>query len=259
MKRFTLLLALFAIGCVQSTYAWNGLGHSTVAAIAERHLTPRAKANIAKYIDNKSIIYYATWMDNNRKIEPYTETHYWHVDYWSDDMRKDADGNPLPPKSAGETVRIIGDMGDFRSLCDSLVRINIIYLTHLVGDMHCPAHVDYQKSRMRITLDPDPKKVSFHKVWDGMVASRKHPGISPCDYAQMLDRLTAEEVAEIQKGEVMEWYDQTAEATAKIHAMVREDKVIDKKYFNDAIDIAETQIRNAGLRLAAVLNAIFDK
>ncbi len=259
MKKTLPLLALLATLCIQSASAWGNLGHSAIAALAERHLTPRAKANIERYTDGHSMVYYASWMDYNRQLDPYTETHYWHVDYWYDNMRKDEAGNPLPPKGTSEIVRIVGEMEDFRSLSDSLVSVNITYLAHLVGDTHCPAHVEFPLSKQKIFFKPWNRHMAFHKVWDGAIVDAKHPGTAPYEYAELLDRLSAGEVAAIQSGDAMEWYRQSQAATVKAHEMLSKDRVVDYSYINAAVEIADSQIRNAGLRLAKLLNAIFDK
>ncbi len=244
----------------QSLFAWGNWGHSTVAIIADRHLTPRARANIAKYIDNKSILYYASWMDYNRKFEPYKVTNDWHVDYWEESMRTDSEGNPQRPQVARQLERVIGELADFRSLNDSLVNINIKFLVHLMGDMHCPVHVNFpQGRRLKIAVEPLDCTMTYHKMWDGAVFEVKYPELSPAAYADLLDNLSRRQIAKIQKGNIEDWYNQTAAMSDEVRAMLREDLTADAKYFDDVAEAADAQILNAGLRLAAVLNAIFDK
>ena len=48
MKKFILLLAVGLSMTCTSVLAWDGKGHTTVAYIPERHLTPTAKKNIAR-------------------------------------------------------------------------------------------------------------------------------------------------------------------------------------------------------------------
>ena len=65
MKRPILLLALAATLCAtQNLFAWGRLGHATVARIAEEHLTKKARANLDKWLDGESIVYYASWLDD---------------------------------------------------------------------------------------------------------------------------------------------------------------------------------------------------
>ena len=258
MKRSILLLLLTTI-CSLSAMAWDGRGHSTIAYIAERHLTPRAKANIESYIDGRSIVYYAAWMDFNRYTPPMDVTRDWHVDYWTNEHRTDADGNPQPPCSLTQVKRIVSEMGDFRSLCDSLVSINIKYLVHLVGDMHCPVHIDFPTSRpMKVTIDKKPVKV--HAMWDAYVLSYKHNGTSPMQLSEEFDIYTPEQIAKVQSATPDDWHNETTEVSKTVIGMLPKNGVITyDNYFNKTIPYAEERITVAGYRLAAILNLIFDK
>ena len=252
----SLLLAVVATG---SLWAWGGQGHSTVAYIAEKHLTPRAKANIESYLNGRSIVYYAAWMDFNRTDPPMDVTRDWHVDYWTDDMRTDANGNPAPPCSVSQIKRIVSEMGNFRTLSDSLVTINIKYLTHLVGDMHCPVHIDFPTSRP-MKVKEGKTTIKVHKMWDGRVLDSKHNGLSPQQMAVELDRYSATEIAAFQAGTPDDWHNECLEYSKRAIDMIPANKQVDyETYFNKVIDIAENRITLAGYRLAAILNSIFDK
>ena len=65
-----------------SLYAWGPMGHDVVAAIAENNLTKKAKKNLEKLLDGKSIVYYASWMDNIQNSpywkDGYNKTKTWH-------------------------------------------------------------------------------------------------------------------------------------------------------------------------------------
>ena len=258
MKRFLTIL-LLTVSCSFSAMAWDNRGHSTIAYIAERHLTPRAKANIESYIGGRSIVYYASWMDVNRTDPPFDITNNWHVDYWTDNERTDANGNPLPPNSATQIKRIVNEMGDFRQLSDSLVNINIKFLVHLVGDMHCPVHINFPTSRpMRVKYGKQTLKV--HGMWDGKILDSKHEGTSPMQLSKDLDIYPAEVVAKAQSGTIDDWYNETVVISDKVIEMIPANKQVSySTYFNKAIHFAEDRITVAGYRLAAILNSIFDK
>ena len=258
MKKLTFLL-LFTAVFSYCAMAWDNRGHSTIAYIAERHLTPRAKANIESYIGGRSIVYYASWMDFNRSTPPMDVTRDWHVDYWTDGHRTDADGNPQPPCSLTQVKRIVSEMSNFRELSDSLVNINIKYLVHLVGDMHCPVHIDFPTSRpMKIKIDN--KTVKVHAMWDAYVLNSKHNGTSPMQLAEEFDILTSEQIAKVQSSTPDEWHNETVDVSKKVIDMIPESKKITyDNYFNEAIKYAEDRITVAGYRLAAILNSIFDK
>ena len=62
MKKNITLFICLAWCAVQSASAWNRTAHEAIAYIAEQHLTPSAKTVIEKYLDGRSIVYYAAWM-----------------------------------------------------------------------------------------------------------------------------------------------------------------------------------------------------
>ena len=64
MKKAFLLLALTAFCFVQNALAWGKSGHDAVAYIAETHLTKKAKTHLDKYLDGRSMVYYASWLDD---------------------------------------------------------------------------------------------------------------------------------------------------------------------------------------------------
>ena len=54
MKRF--ILILFLLLAAREIRAFGLAGHAAIACIAEHHLTPRARANIMRYTDHRSIV-----------------------------------------------------------------------------------------------------------------------------------------------------------------------------------------------------------
>ena len=52
MKRFLLTL-LCAVVLTTPAFGWGRLGHTTIAKVAEDHLTPKAKRQIDKYLDGR--------------------------------------------------------------------------------------------------------------------------------------------------------------------------------------------------------------
>ena len=79
MKRF--ILILFLLLAAREIRAFGLAGHAAIACIAEHHLTPRARTNIMRYTDHRSIVYYASWMDEWRRSKGYEFTTHWHIRY----------------------------------------------------------------------------------------------------------------------------------------------------------------------------------
>lgn len=129
---------------------WGREGHETIAKIAERNLTKRAKKRIEKYLGGHSIVYYAKWMDEYRKTPEYAFTDGWHtapVDarlHYSDELLNPKRGNAI--YGLESAIRILEN---YREQSDSTVAVNLKYVIHLVGDMHCPAHIKYATHDMK--------------------------------------------------------------------------------------------------------------
>ena len=179
---------VLAMGGPTVACGWGRIGHDAVAYIAECNLSPKAQRIAEKYLGH-SIVYFSSWMDDYRRSPGYEHTTYWHmapVDermYYTDEVRS----------SRGDAVceleNAIGLLKNYRQLDDSTVAANLRYVIHLVGDMHCPAHVDYPGVELWYDVSFNGKKRSYHSVWDSGIieASRKWHYV---EWQQQLDRCT---------------------------------------------------------------------
>ena len=103
MKKLLLLLfaAALSLSASEPARAWGREGHETIAKIAERNLTKRAKKRIEKYLGGHSVVYYAKWMDEYRQTPEYAFTNDWHtapVDAdlrYGDELLKPGKGNAV--------------------------------------------------------------------------------------------------------------------------------------------------------------------
>ena len=138
MKTKLFLLVCIAYYTVQSACAWNRTGHEAIAYIAERHLTSSAKTAIEKYLDGRSIVYYAAWMDQQHEHIPYKHT-----------VMVDADNEPLPPSKRPELDAMNAIMKSIDRLENRFahpkdtVALDIKFIVHLIADIHCPGHSVY--------------------------------------------------------------------------------------------------------------------
>ena len=86
-------------------------------------------------------------MDWSEAPEYVLGTTYWHMISMSkegkalpDSGRKDPNGNGMP-----HLVAAIEKLKNYKELSDSAVVINLKYVTHLMGDSHCPSHYYYEQ------------------------------------------------------------------------------------------------------------------
>lgn len=260
MKRTFFLLTIILLSIAYQSLAWNRTGHNAVAAIAERNLTPKAKERIEKYLGNKSIVYYASWMDYYRHYPEYKATSSWHTApvnkdlYYTDDLFKEP-GNAIYGLEYAMT-----NLKNYKKLSDSTVAVNLYYIIHITGDMHCPVHVKYTGVSKYKVLMGD-KETDYHTVWDGVVLDGNHQW-SYTEWADQLDRCTPQQKAAIMKGTPRDWFHETAVDCQGIYGMVEPKGTqisgkTDRVFMNNAQALADSQIMKAGYRLAKILNDLF--
>lgn len=257
MKKLLFLLAAILVGSCTAAFGWGKTGHDAIAAIAEAHLTPKARKQIERYLDGRSIIYYASWMDQVRASEPYKHTTRWHTD------RVDAAGSYLPNAKDGDAVAGIEDamakLSDLRACDDSTARVAIYCLVHLVGDMHCPSHVKYPWYK-DFKFELNGRACSFHSYWDTQVLELNHRwGYE--DYRYQLDRCTKREREALAAGTPREWLADNARLCRVLYEWISEGQRLGRAETNDFLmktqQLAEEQILRAGYRLARILNELF--
>ena len=252
MKRLV-LITLFAVFAFNS-FAWNRLGHAVAVAVAQRHLTDDAKKNIAKYIDY-DLKQDASWMDDHRKEEHLNYTDHWHS--YCVDENFNHDPNASEPKLRyGDTMRALQVAEStlrnkrYEQIPDSLVVMSIRTLIHMVPDMHCPVHVRYShKQNPRGKIEVNGKKYKgFHHLYDSM------PSIiwgktSADEVAEKIDNASKREIKKIVSGDVYDW----------VNDIAKKNVVIFDIDHTESHDLVNMQLRNAGYRLAYLLNQYFGK
>ena len=266
MKRnvTTIMLALAMLMGVHSAKAWGLVGHHIVAYIAEKHLTPETKAKCEHYLNHK-VTHYSLWMDYWRNTDPFKRSTNWHMNNVDEDFNTVGFKGKLDLDAVTQIERIVGEMskGKYRNMSDSLVAVNLKFLIHMVGDMHCPCHVGYPKS-MGLKIAPllnKGKKINHHSFWDS-APNHMHPKWNADNFLKACDTYSPKEIKKIQKGNATKWGKQNAakmmdtytywdEGTELKKLSPEQRKKIDKTMFE--------QMAYAGYRLAGILNNLMSK
>ena len=260
MKRVVLILLAVLISHVPS-FGWGREGHEAIAKIADANLKPSAKKKIEKYLGGRSIVYYAKWMDDYRTTKEYGFTTTWHVATVGEDLKY------IHTPEAGDAVyginSAVGILKDYREHPDSTVNVNIKYLLHLVGDMHCPAHIYYKGRNQNYYVDfgggyvQPRRRMKIHTVWDyGAIQATRIWGLA--DWVWELDRLPKKEVKAITAGTPQDWLEDNAQrCLLQFELSSTPEENLAQEFVNEAMPLIETQILYAGYRLAALLNSLF--
>ena len=266
MRKIT-LLAIIALAIPQLAMGWGKIGHRTIAEIAERNLTPKAKANIERYTGSTSLWEMSLWMDEVRsqKVAPYDKmTAHWHASI--------ADSDCTSPQIVRDRYRRGKDgvtaMYDFREQLKEYkqmpkdeVLVAIKCMIHIVGDFHCPAHLRYvdNENKGRFAVKFFGKPLDMHRVWDSGVVGTYHKKWDHNKYADHLNTLTKKEIKAITKGWAQEWFEDAARDCRPTLYWVDDRTIesLDKPFLEKAGPLVEQQMQKAGYRLAKALNTIF--
>ena len=273
MKRiiFAILTLAMSLGTAAEALAWGREGHAAVAYIAELNLTPRAKANIEKCIDGHSIVYYASWLDSHRAEHKVWNKHRHTCDFDCETFKPM--GKPI-----AQMKKSIQLLSDYENMTDSARRFNIYALVHTMGDFHCPGHIEFRtpdgqtkvrNSFYNVRYLTEKKPHNYHHIWDGLVITGNHSDWGYTDLGHILcDGISQERRDAILAGTLEEWFEDNAHRCNYIYevapkaaedAPFEELALVDRDMLNGFGDLANEQILRAGLRLAKVLNQLFDK
>jgi hypothetical protein len=144
------------------------------------------------------------------------------------------------------------------------------FLGHIVGDLHQPLHVAFAEDlggnliqvRWRTGNGNETTNTNLHSVWDGDISRRAGWTINPRNTAMTLNgQITAAQAAAWGVLDPEAW---AAESFALSLATayrkpdgsrVQPNETLGDAYFAAARPVLETQLKKAGVRLAALLNA----
>ncbi len=268
MKKILLLITILALGSAVEAGAWGKRNHAAIAYIAEQHMTPKAKKKVYELLDGQSMVGFASHLDYYKKemmmkVRPphtyhgkseRTIPHVFRVDSSLQSKRWYAHENLSVIEESMENLK------DYKNLDDSTRTQDILNLIHLVGDIHCPAHMIYDDNRDRdkgyFNVTFKGKQYRFHNIWDQMVIDYTFAG-GVEDLAYLADTYSKKEIKEVQSGTIWDWGTDIAARTHHIFD-VESDSELSPYYMYDNAYLALDQIARAGYRLAKVMNDLFD-
>lgn len=256
MKK-VILTIVCALGFLNAS-AWSQKGHDVTAYIAEKHLTPATKAAVDSILEGKSMVYWANWLDNASHQPEMAYTKTWH--YKNIDANVDYEKTPLNEK--GDVIRAIENQ--VKILSDSSTTpeqaaLAMKILVHCMGDMHQPMHMGHLSD-----LGGNKTKVKFfnrdtnlHSIWDSSLVESGHKW-SYTEWQDQIDRATAEEESQILTGTVNDWGKETYEIAGRCYKYFQPGSNVMYDQVAAWTPVIEQQLLRGGLRLAHVLNTIYD-
>lgn len=276
-KSRAVLLGLCLFAVIPVACAWGALGHRMVGELAERHLDPKAKAEVARLLAGEpdpTLAGVANWADDLRNTDPdrFKATSRWHYinaeggGCGFDEARDCPDGNCVV--SAIERQRAI--LAD-RSQPLAARRDALKFIVHFVGDAHQPMHAgdrdDAGGNRFQVSLrtpiEPEAYArkdyvdgvmgTNLHSIWDYYILRTR--GLDLAAYSDRLDALPWPSYPAPSAHDVMPmaWAKESCRLI-EARGLYPATHTMDHGYLDAQRPLAEQRIRQAAWRLAQVLN-----
>ena len=268
----------------QAAYGWGDNGHRITGQIAEQALSDDARRAVRGIAGAETLAMLGTWPDFVRSDPDWEFVSTWHY------INVEDDGTlaEVLAESARtiEPDNIVEAIGYFRAILagdeerrrhfEELMSANgveprdgsveltaLCFLTHFVGDLHQPLHVGRANDRggnsVNVNFFGEIRRL--HSVWDSGLIERQ--GLSFTEFATFLD---AELAGEVQAGDggVEEWAQESREYRSRLYQIwgrtSRENYLpeLGYRYVYDHIGTVKRRLYQAGLRLAGLLNGVYE-
>ena len=243
-------------------FAWGKTGHRVVAAIADAQLSGLAKAHVKQILGQaESLDEAANWPDEMRSHpSPFwqkTSTPWRYVTLNGivyDHAPSEGDALEALNKYSA-TLR-----DPAASLADKQLALR--FVVHIIGDLHQPLHVGKccDKGGNDVKVKWFGRDLNLHSVWDSALVDEQQ--LSFTEMTAKLQRHTS-------NADVIAWWDINPRDWMSESAQIRETiyprPSIDPKkvpelsysYVYQNSPIMERRLKQAGVRLAAYLNALY--
>lgn len=263
MKTALVLLWLAtALALPAPALAWSSDGHRIVAEIAQARLSPAARAEVDRLLSGEpdpTLPGVAAWADRLRDSKEHSElgkrSSAWHyVNFHGADCAFDAARDcPGGDCVIGAINRMYLAVAD-RKRPDAERAQALKFLVHFVGDVHQPLHAggagDRGGTRHQVRFDGHGD--NLHGIWDDEVLRQD---LGPAAYAAELTARPplAPDPTLRSQTPALDW---AVESCRIVHAdgFYPATRKVEDDYLEAQRPIAETRLRQAGARLAALLN-----
>ena len=238
-------------------YSWGKIGHRVVGEIAERNLDSSAKKGIKELLDGETLARVANYPDEIRSDRKYDYTGPWHYTsiptgktYF--DQKRNKDGDIID--ALFRMDEILKDPK--KSKEDKAFALK--FMVHLVGDLHQPLHVGLAEDRggNNVRVRWFKAESNLHTIWDENVIDFQQ--LSYTEYTDFLNRYSKDEMKEFSKGHFLDWAKESQDLRSIVYDTGGSEN-LSYEYQYKTKPVIEDRLRKAGIRLATVLNNIFNK
>jgi hypothetical protein len=175
----SLLSLLSLLFLLPPSSAWGNLGHRTIALLAEKHFTPAAASYVQLLLGSDPISDAAIWADDYKFLPQGRHTSSWHFVDARDDppaacsFSYSRDCTPNRTCIIDAIVNMTGRVNN-QQLPHDERGVALKFLLHLIGDLHCPLHVEgLLRGGNDIAVLWEGSVTNLHFVWDVLIPQRR--------------------------------------------------------------------------------------
>jgi hypothetical protein len=270
-------LLAFALMAPTRALAWGREGHAVIAKIAYAYLSPRAAATVDALLaadrdplTAPDLAARASWADAFARAHP--ETAPWHfIGIQIDDPDLDAACTATTPSGDCLVRRLQAYEGELAApstpRAERLVAFK--FVLHLVGDLHQPLHVadnqDFNGGCIPVAYGASGA-IDLLRYWDTVAVEALEPDASKLA-SRLITEITPADRVSWEDGDAEDWalesfnVARTAVYTIGSDGACASDTApvfLPQDYSHTAQAATALQLKRAGVRLALVLNRIFD-
>lgn len=260
------LAALLAIAPAAPAWAWGPMGHHLAGRLAERNLTPRARAAVKALLEpGETMAEASTWADEHRRdIKGSGPWHYVDVPL-DQDRYDDRFAGDVPEKGY-----IVPKIREFRAVVKDRSRpleerrIALRFLIHLVEDLHMPLHVgdNHDRGGNDTQIQFFDQGTNMHRLWDGDMLARAEADEEKW-MADLIAMDTPEARTTAMAGTVEDWATESLLAAKGAYQdpatgrKITRGTKLGEPYQAKNLPVARRRLYQGGVRLAMVLNEVF--
>ncbi len=252
-----LLAALFVFFAPSSAFAWGQIGHRVTGAIGEPLLNRHAAREVRAILGNETLAEAATWPDemrSNPNVFWQTTANPWH--YVTVPARRSYPDVGAPTEGDAMTAlsQFAATLSD-RTASPEAKQLALRFTVHIIGDLHQPLHAgngaDHGGNDVRVRLFREP--TNLHAVWDsGLIDQRQ---LSYTEFTALLSRrITPTLRREWVEPNALVWIGESAALRDSLYPSNDE---LSWDYVYQSRETLDTRLMQAGVRMAAYLNALW--
>lgn len=258
--RIARLLRAFPLALLlTSTFAhgWGQTGHRVTGALAEQWLSPAARAQVDAILGAETLARASTWPDEMRSSpHPFWQqtANPWHYVTVPPEQRYEDVQAPREGDAYTALRRFEETLRD-REASLEVRQLALRFAVHIIGDLHQPLHVGNGRDRggnqVRVRFFGEDS--NLHRVWDSQIIDRQQ--LSYTEWMRWLSAdIDGEQLRAWSSVDPQVWIDESATIRETIYPQGDD---LSWEYGFEQLPVIRARLSQAGVRIAAWLNAVF--